>query len=103
MTDHANLVYIKQSVNMMVQRWKTALGSYNFIIEHISGVKNIVADYLSRLVKNLLIEEIRKVKALTEEKKDESIVLTLHHEVKISDESYLKIKSVHNDIVVTEE
>ena len=53
MTDHANLVYINKSVNMMVQRWKTALGlgSYDFVIEHISGVKNIVGDYLSRLVK----------------------------------------------------
>ena len=44
----------------MVQRCKTALGSYDFVIKHISGVKNIVADYLSRLVKNFMIEEIRK-------------------------------------------
>ena len=50
MTDHANLVYINKSVTMMVQRWKTALGFYDFVIEHISGVKNIVAGYLSRLV-----------------------------------------------------
>ena len=84
---------------MMVQRWKTALGSYDFVIEHTSGVKNIVADYLGRLVKTLMIEEIRKDKALTKEKKDEIIVLTLHHEIKIRHESYLKIKSVHNDIV----
>ena len=83
----------------MVQRWKTALGSYDFVIEHISGVRNIVAHYLSRLVKNLMIDEIRKGKALSEEKKDELIVLSLHHEMKIPDESYVKIKSVHNDIV----
>ena len=57
MTGHANLVYIDKSVDMMVQRWKTALGSYDFVIEHISGTKNILADYLSRLVKNLMIEE----------------------------------------------
>ena len=82
MTDHANLVYINKSVNMMVQRWKTAIGSYDFVIEHISGVKNIVADYLSRLVKNLLIEEVRKDQELTEEKKDELILLMLHHETK---------------------
>ena len=57
MTAHVNLVYINKTVNMMVQRWKTALGSHDFVIEHVSGVKNIVADYLSHLVKNLMIEE----------------------------------------------
>ena len=46
-----------------------------------------------------MIEEIRKDKALSEEKKDELIVLSLHHEMKILDEAYVKIKSVHNDIV----
>ena len=72
MTDHANLVYINKSVNMMVQRWKTALGSYDFVIEHISGVKNIVADYLSRLVNNLMIEEIRKVNRTLATSRDEN-------------------------------
>ena len=76
MTDHANNVCINKSVNMMVQGWKTAFGSYDFVIEHISGVKNIVADYLSRLVKNLVIEDIRKDQSLTEETKDESITHT---------------------------
>ena len=83
----------------MVQRWKTAIGSYDFVIKHISGVKNVVADYLSRLNKNLMIEEIRKDKALSDEKQDELIVLTLPHEMKIPDEAYVKIKSVHNDVV----
>ena len=36
----------------MVVRWKLALMQYDFDIEHISGVKIVVADYLSRLVKN---------------------------------------------------
>ena len=84
MPDHANLVYINKSMNMMVQRWKTTLGSYDF-------VKNIVADYLSFIVKNITIEEIRI--------KDELIILMLHHETKIPDEAYVKVKSVHNDIV----
>ena len=84
---------------MMVQRWKTALGCYDFVIKHNNGVTNIVADYLSRLVKNLMIEEIRKDKALSKEKKDEKIVFALHHEMKIPDEAYVKTKSVHNDIV----
>ena len=46
-----------------------------------------------------MIEEIRKDKTLSEEKKDELIVPTLHHEMKIPDKAYVKIKSVHNDIV----
>ena len=83
----------------MLQKWKTALGPYYFIIEHISGIKNIVADYLSCPVKNLMIEEIRKNKSLTEENKDELIVLMLHHEMKILDEAYVKLESAHNDIV----
>ena len=36
---------------------------------------------------------------LTEKKKDELIILMLHHETKIPDEAYVKIKRVHNDIV----
>ena len=51
-TDHRNLTFVGDSVNAMVVRWKIALMQYDFDIEHIAGVKNIVADYLSRLVKN---------------------------------------------------
>ena len=58
-----------------------------------------MADYLNRLVKKLMIEEVRNDKELTEEKKDELIILMLHHETKIPFEAYVKIKSVHNDIV----
>ena len=83
MIDPANLFYINKRVNMMVQRWKTALGS----IEHISGVKNIVVDYLKRQVKNLLIGEIRKNEVLTVDKKDDLILLTLHYEMKLPDEA----------------
>ena len=36
----------------MVVRWKLALMQYDFDIEHIAGVKNVVADLLSRLVEN---------------------------------------------------
>ena len=36
----------------MVVRWKLALMEYDFDIEHKAGVKNVVADLLSRLVEN---------------------------------------------------
>ena len=51
-TDHKNITFIGDSANAMVVRWKLSLMQYDFDIEHISGVKNVVADYLSRLVKN---------------------------------------------------
>ena len=51
----------------MVNRWKTALGSYDFAVKHIQGVKNIVADYLSRLVKNHMLDEVAKAPDIAKE------------------------------------
>ena len=53
-TNHKNLTFIGDSANAMVVHWKLALMQYDFEFEHISGVKNVVADYLSRLVKNYM-------------------------------------------------
>ena len=52
LTDHRNLTFVGDSVNAMVVHWKLALMQYDFDIEHIAGVKNVVADLLSRLVGN---------------------------------------------------
>ena len=52
LTDHRNLTFVGDSVNAMVVRWKLALIQYDFDIEHIADVKNVVADLLSRLVEN---------------------------------------------------
>jgi hypothetical protein len=73
MTDHANLIYINKSTNMMVNRWKTALGSYDFVVKHIQGVKNIVADYLSRLVENHMFDEVAKAPDIDSNLKEEII------------------------------
>ena len=48
MTDHANLVYIDKSTNVTINWWKTTLDSYEFVVKHIQGVKNVVADFLSK-------------------------------------------------------
>jgi transposase InsO family protein len=96
MTDHANLVYINKSVNAMVQRWKMALGSYDFVVKHIQGIRNIVADFLSRLVDNQMLLDIQKES--DPEVKKEMILSLLHHDMKIPDDAYVKIKAVHNDI-----
>jgi hypothetical protein len=48
-TDHRNLVWIEKSVVPMVIRWRIFLQSFDMFIRHISGTKNLVADWLSRL------------------------------------------------------
>ena len=49
-TDHKNLTYINESASAKVNRWKLELMEYNFDCEHVAGVKNVVADSLSRLM-----------------------------------------------------
>ena len=51
-TDNKNLTFIDDSANTMVVRWKLAITQYDFDIEHISVAKSVIADYLSRLVKD---------------------------------------------------
>ena len=51
-TDHKNLIYINDTMTEMVIRWKIAVQDYDFDIEHIPGVNNIVADGLSRLIED---------------------------------------------------
>ena len=47
-TDHANLTYLNTEHKQKVQRWKLAIQQYDFQIEHVAGVENIVADGFSR-------------------------------------------------------
>jgi hypothetical protein len=47
-TDHKNLTYIKLEHKQKVQRWKLAIQQYSFLVEHIKGEDNLVADRLSR-------------------------------------------------------
>ena len=47
-TDHLNLIYIKDSVEGKVIRWKLALQEYSFELLHVRGVDNPIGDYMSR-------------------------------------------------------
>jgi hypothetical protein len=47
-TDHANLRYMESSDNAMVTRWRIALQNFSFLLRHIPGRENEVADWLSR-------------------------------------------------------
>ncbi len=48
-TDHRNLQFIEMSQSPIVVRWRALLQSYPFVIQHIPGNENKVADYLSRI------------------------------------------------------
>ena len=47
-TDHLNLLYKKLASNRLV-RWRMILEEFGPTFEHIAGIKNVVADALSRL------------------------------------------------------
>jgi len=47
-TDHANLVYMRDSSNPRVQRWAINMAGYDMMIRHLPGSSNVVADALSR-------------------------------------------------------
>jgi len=53
-TDHANLLYIRDSGSSKVIRWKLEMQEYMFTLHHLPGKENIAADALSR---NMLAEE----------------------------------------------
>ena len=58
-TDHRNLLYVNLGASSKVQRWKSDIQQFNFIVEHILGRRNLVADGLSRLSTLRLIRKKR--------------------------------------------
>ena len=48
-TDHRNLLWMETSLVPIIVRWRVLLQSYNFLIRHIPGKTNAVADWLSRM------------------------------------------------------
>jgi hypothetical protein len=47
-TDHANLQWMEASIVPKIVRWRIFLQSFTYLIKHISGPKNWLADWLSR-------------------------------------------------------
>ena len=80
-TDHDNLTYINDPISPKVRRWKLRIQGYDFTIEHIPGVKNVAADGFSRLL------------PITEE------VLCVLKGLKIPEERYKTISTVHNTVI----
>ena len=55
-TDHRNLLYIYKNSNSMIVRWYVALSEYTYKIEFIKGVDNNIADSMSQLCRNNMID-----------------------------------------------
>ena len=81
-TDHNNLIWMEASLVPKIIRWRVYLQSFNFLIRHISGKLNFLADYLSRLGESdddALVESVSSAKLVqflsegeTEDKADTS-------------------------------
>ena len=80
-TDHANLTYVNDPPSPKVRRWKIAIQEYDFDLEFIDGLKNVVADGFSRLLP-ISVEILCVLKGL-----------------KIPDDKYKLLGQVHNTTV----
>ena len=90
-SDHRNLTFVSDSVSAMVVYWKLATIQYDFDIEHIAGVKNVVADLLSGLVENQMKDHPDQF--------ENSLVLSAITNGFISpDDPYDEIVKVHNSL-----
>ncbi len=49
-SDHKNLSWIKKSAMPQLTRWRLRLQDFDFSLEYFEGVKNVVADGLSRMM-----------------------------------------------------
>ncbi|WUR04562.1 endonuclease [Vairimorpha necatrix] len=78
-TDHQALKWLlnlKDSTGRLM-RWILALQEYNYVIKHIPGTKNVMADALSRIV--MISKGVEKDKEMTAEENPE-VVLRNHLE-----------------------
>jgi len=48
-TDHKNLIYLANSTIPNLVRWRIILSEFKYLIEHIPGTSNVVADGLTRV------------------------------------------------------
>ena len=92
-TDHRNLLYIRENSNPMIVRWYMALMEFDFKIEFIAGSENNIADAMSRLCRNNMID--------SPDEYSETHVLSasIIGRVTLSSAIYRKISKVHNSRV----
>ena len=92
-TDHRNLLYIKNHSNPMIIRWLMALSEFSFKIEFIPGVNNNIADSMSRLCRNNMID-------FPQEYTPETIIAAnIIEKFKLTREQHNAIGKLHNSKV----
>ena len=57
-TDHNNLLWMEASEVPKIVRWRVFLQSFNFKLIHISGKRNIIADWFSRTFPDQEVKEV---------------------------------------------
>jgi len=65
-SDHRNLQWIESSQSPIIVRWRTLLQSYDFLVRHIPGKENKVADWISRMYLLDSIEADEKIMSVNE-------------------------------------
>lgn len=73
-TDHANLQWMEASVVPKILRWRIYLQSFQFVIQHIAGKVNTVADWLSRLSYIFLDDECANSCLWDQDSDDEHLI-----------------------------
>ena len=93
LTDHKNLLYITSASNPMIVRWYMALSELDFTINYIAGSENIVADTMSRICENNMLETPSGVAPMT------NISASVIEKFTLSDKHRTDISSHHNSKV----
>ena len=91
-TDHRNLFFIKEASNPMIVRWYMALSEFSFTLEFIPGVDNNIADAMSRLCRNNMVDEHK-------EYTEEHILSAISASTKPNKVQYSKISKLHSSVV----
>jgi transposase InsO family protein len=85
-TDHRSLTFLEKGEGK-IARWKNLIQEFQFTIQHIPGVDNVVADQLSRLCSLFAISSTSDVRQFFQD------------DYKIPSDLYSEIRSVHNSLV----
>ena len=91
-TDHRNLLFAS---NPMIAQWYMALSEFSFTLEFIPGVENNIADAMSRLCRDKMVDEAT-------EYTEELILSALSMSNKSNKIQYSKISklNVHLDVSI---
>ena len=97
-TDHRNLLFIKEASNLMIVRWYMALSEFSFTLEFIPGVENDIADAMSRLGRNNMVDSLTPHKNILKNTFSQQF-LHQPNQTKRNESQIAKIGMTHNSKV----